>query len=190
VTAVLTIVVHIALSFESSIRSRIVRNTVAAEAAAVWRDYGVALDFGDGARPQLCIAAFVDRAAPRVESALPVLGATFVPDDPANPPPPVRIAFDRIDDFAAPSASASPILHDYAVGTAIGRVLAHEIGHILLGAPGYHDDHGLMRSSFLSNDFLPWDRSRYRLAARSVARLRARVPALSAAADAPGCRAR
>ncbi len=182
---VVTIVVHIALWFDPSIRSHIVRTTAATEAAAVWRDYGVVLEFGAGADAQLCTRAFVARTRAPSNTTVPsVLGSTVVPDHWQERSAPIRIGFDSVDELAQPSESANPMIHEYAVGTAIGRVLAHEVGHILLGAPSYHDSGGLMRSNFASDDFLPWNRSRYRLESGSVERLRQRMSALSTR-DAP-----
>ncbi len=187
--AYLTLVIHVALWFDPSIRSPIVRTTAIAEAAAVWRDYGIVLDFGDRAEASLCMAGFVSRARVRASGPGAVLGTTLVGPDSDEHAPPIRINFDLVDAVAYPRASTSPTLHEYAVGTAIGRVLAHEIGHILLGPPGYHDARGLMRSNFLADDFLPWDRTRYFLAESSVERLRRRKAELSMRGPAAACRA-
>jgi hypothetical protein len=78
-------------------------------------------------------------------------------------------------------------LHEHAVALALGRVLAHELGHVLLGSPAYHDQDGLMRATFLSNDLARPERSRFRLTDRSVARLRARITSLSDASPAASC---
>ncbi len=116
-----------------------------------------------------------------------MLGYTFVAADVSRSPAPIRIGFDAVDALAQPSAALNAMLHEYAVGTAIGRVLAHEIGHILLGAPTYHDDTGLMRPQFASSDFARGERWMFRLADPSVARLRASVASLTRAPIAPGC---
>ena len=39
------------------------------------------------------------------------------------------------------------IVSDHDIARALGRVLAHEIGHVLLAAP-YHERDGLMRANF------------------------------------------
>lgn len=187
--AYLTLVVHIALLFDSSIRSRIVQTTAVTEAAAIWRDYGVVLDFGDRGGAAVCISAFVNRTRAHPDGASAVLGSTFVGPDSDDHAPPIRIGFDLVDELAQPSESANAMVHEYAVGTAIGRVLAHEVGHLLLGPPGYHDPDGLMRRQFLTDDFLPWNRSRYRLALGSIERLRRRMTMLSTRGTAAGCAA-
>jgi hypothetical protein len=69
-------------------------------------------------------------------------------------------------------------MHDQAVARALGRVLAHEVGHVLLGLPSYHDHEGLMRASFRSNDLRAFDDKPFRLSDQSLARLRSRIAAL------------
>ena len=69
------------------------------------------------------------------------------------------------------------VTYDRVLGLAIGRVLAHELGHVLLGSPGYHDAEGLMRAKFQRDDLARPERSRFRLAPFSVERLRSRLSA-------------
>jgi hypothetical protein len=177
--AALAMVVHVMLTFDPSIRSAIVRSGTMTEAAAIWSPYGVDLAF-DARAADVCLAAFVQRTPVRMDAAHPaVLGSTLVSDDPDAPHAPIRIGFDAVDALAYPSAYANAMLHEYAVAAASGRVLAHEIGHVLLGVPSYHDGTGLMRPTFASSDFTPGDRWRFRLAASSIARLDARTAALT-----------
>jgi len=58
--------------------------------------------------------------------------------------------------------------HDALLGRALGRALAHETGHYLLQSKA-HTAHGLMRSSWPSEEFLAVDRSRFGLAAEERA---------------------
>lgn len=67
---------------------------------------------------------------------------------------------------------------DRELARGLGRVLAHEIGHVLLGAP-YHDDAGLMRAVFLPNELGHPDRALFRLTCTDVARLSARLHVLT-----------
>ena len=60
----------------------------------------------------------------------------------------------------------------------LGRVLAHELGHVLLGSPGYHGPEGLMKATFMADDLVRLERSRFRLADRSIVRLQERLAAL------------
>jgi len=185
--SVLAIVVHVALSFDPSIHSRVVRNGAPAEASAIWRSYGVDLEWDHRAAAALCLAALVDRTGVADVKQGTILGTAFVPEDAARGVAPIRIGFDAVDALAEPSASLNAMLHEYAVGTAIGRVLAHEIGHVLLGQPSYHDASGLMRRNFSSTDFSRSDRWRFQLEERSVERLHERLSSLTRLPIASGC---
>jgi hypothetical protein len=59
------------------------------------------------------------------------------------------------------------------VGRALGRVLAHELGHVLLAARG-HQPRGLMRSSFVVEDLIRPQRDAYTLSPSEATRLRQR----------------
>ena len=59
------------------------------------------------------------------------------------------------------------------IGRALGRVLAHEIGHVLLDAPR-HQPWGLMRRSFAPDDLVARQRWAYTLSRKEVDRLAAR----------------
>jgi hypothetical protein len=181
------IVVHVMLSFDPSIHSKVIRRGAPTEAQEIWRRYGVDLAWDGEQGANLCVAAFVNRSAGPIDTIHPaVMGSTVVSSNDARPPSPIRIGFDAVDTLAEPTETSNPMLHEYAVAAAIGRVLAHEIGHILLGAPTYHDATGLMRPKFLSDDFSHSDRWRFELADRSVERLRTRVAEIETTA-ATGC---
>jgi len=56
------------------------------------------------------------------------------------------------------------------IGRALGRVLAHEIGHVVLGA-SRHQPFGLMRRSFTPADLVALQRWAYTLSKKEVERL-------------------
>ena len=66
---------------------------------------------------------------------------------------------------------------DTLIGRALGRVLAHEIGHYLL-ASRLHDRDGLMRASFDGDELLRPGRHGFAVAARDLPRLRTRLAGL------------
>lgn len=70
-------------------------------------------------------------------------------------------------------------MHDAELARALGRVLAHELGHVLLAVPG-HAPKGLMRRTFSPGDLAAPDRLRFSLTANDVSRLRSRVRMLNA----------
>ncbi len=63
------------------------------------------------------------------------------------------------------------------IGRALGRVLAHELGHYLLSSPA-HAPSGLMRSAFDSRRLAGWDRRPFMLSPDALPRLRARLARL------------
>ena len=77
-----------------------------------------------------------------------------------------------------PLAAWPPAFADYVIGRALGRVLAHEIGHYLLAWRG-HSPHGLMREAFDGHQLSHPDRSSFVLAPPDLPRLRARLAGLS-----------
>jgi hypothetical protein len=63
-----------------------------------------------------------------------------------------------------------PTLRDQLIGRALGRVLAHEIGHYLLRSKGHTAD-GLMRPQQLADDLISPSRHHFRLTPADAARL-------------------
>lgn len=61
-------------------------------------------------------------------------------------------------------------LRDRIIGNALGRVLAHEIGHVLLALPS-HDRSGLMRPAFTPSDLVASDGDALRLPRATAQRL-------------------
>jgi len=92
---------------------------------------------------------------------------------------PVRISFDAVTALLDNHRGSTQLIHDYSLAAALGRVVAHEIGHVLLGSPAYHDNDGLMRTTFFPDDLARPERSRFLLAQHSVMRLRERIAELT-----------
>lgn len=74
--------------------------------------------------------------------------------------------------------TGEPTIAPADVGRALGRTLAHELGHVLLGAPD-HQRSGLMRAKFLVADLVGLGSRTYRLSAGEVERLRRREQELT-----------
>ena len=79
---------------------------------------------------------------------------------------------------------------DVVYARMLGRVIAHELGHLLLNTSA-HRDSGVMRAKFVARDAMSGDVNRFALAADDVARLaglrlaRAEPPATGPPASAP-----
>jgi hypothetical protein len=176
-----SLAVSVNLEFDQSITSKAIRAIAKEEAAAIWRAYGVDLVWtgrkGTGA---LSLDAIVDRYDRHGDiSGLPlVLGRTIIASN-AGAQAPIHISFDAITVLVEHRSISNPWRQERESATGLGRVLAHEIGHVLLGAPAYHDPDGLMRTTFVADDFVWGQRSRFQLTERSAARLRARIASFS-----------
>src|SRR5262245_15298503 len=74
-------------------------------------------------------------------------------------------------------------LESSEIGRALGRVLAHEIGHVLL-AQSMHQPQGLMRASYEAEDLAALRRDSFTLSTNEIERLHARREALRDSIDA------
>jgi hypothetical protein len=172
--------VRVNLVFDRSITSKPIKLAVREEAAATWRAYGIDLVFDDRPGPvTMSLDVFVDREDRRRSAPLvQVLGHTVIAPPPAAQVP-IRISYDAVDNLLDHRHEGTPLVHDYILAVGLGRVIAHEIGHVLLGLPAFHDDAGLMRTTFLPDDLARPEPAGFRLAPHSVSRLRARIAALN-----------
>jgi hypothetical protein len=182
-------VVNVHLQVDRSIRSRVIPADLKNETEALWRPYGVHLEWTDspapGAAPSgLSLEVILERRiidAPGLPTWATVLGLTSVT---LNAPSarPIRVSLDATESVLAlrrvSRTSAGWIVPDHDLGRALGRVLAHEIGHLLLGAP-YHDEVGLMRAVFRPDELGEPDRAPFRLTCSGVTRLRGRLGLLT-----------
>jgi len=181
--------VNIELHFDRTITSACVKDGAKAETEAIWAEHGVAIAWTANGVPappaDVTLRAIVDRQhveeLPRGEDL--ILGRAFVRLDTPDRRP-IRVSFSAIERLLAHRASrpreVSVKVHDIEMGRGIGRVLSHELGHVLLGAP-YHEREGLMRAAFHGEELGDPDRGLFRLTKYGAARLLIRVPILTAA---------
>lgn len=80
-----------------------------------------------------------------------------------------------------PTTRSMPEMRDRALGRIIGRALAHEIGHYLLGSNG-HASSGLMRASLPDEELVAIGRIRMTLDTRDAKVLRTRLQSTMASA--------
>lgn len=155
------------------------------ETEAIWGRYGIQLEWTDASASEpapnsVSLDAIVERRfeAPGRKEKARVLGSAFVKPDAPNWQP-IRVSFEATETVlrtARPSIAG--LLPDHELARALGRVLAHEVGHLLLGAP-YHDGAGLMRAAFRPDELAAVNPAPFNLTRASVLRLRSRLPALT-----------
>jgi hypothetical protein len=160
------------------------------EVDAIWRAHGVSI-----------VAVPADLAAPPAADARLVVTLARAPRPPAVPGRRERLGAIVFDHDNAPAttltidvAAVTAILagvrlggrpidqwpragRDGLVGRALGRVLAHEIGHYLL-ASRVHSSTGLMRAAFDGDELARPGRGGFGMAARDLPRLRTRLAGL------------
>src|SRR5262249_13264596 len=83
-----------------------------------------------------------------------------------------------------PVAGWSLPVRDRMIGRAYGRVLAHEIGHLLLAMPT-HDTTGLMRTSFSARDLVSPGREHLTIGRNLIIRLQERLAMLRGGRNGP-----
>ncbi len=158
-----------------------------AEASGIWKPYGIELSWfepnadcgshqpGDA----MPVDWIVQLAADPPEPSNAVLGSVWfregVPDHTIHLlyAPLSRLVLDAMIG-SWPIGSLPAPVRDRLVGQALGRVVAHELGHVLLALPA-HDRSGLMRPSFVQSDLIAGNRDRLRLSKTGVRRLEQRL---------------
>jgi len=184
-----TFTASVHLLIDQSLASRLNPGELEYEAENVWSPYGVRLAWvaapGPGeAAPAYPLEAMIERRlkGPIMPDWAAVVGRAHVgPHSPSTLT--IRISFDATEHMLSQRTgtgmSSLPIVLERDLARALGRVLAHEIGHVLL-AKTSHDDNGLMRAVFTPDDLARPDRTPFRLTCANLAQLHRRVRALRA----------
>jgi hypothetical protein len=176
--------IQIHLQIDRSIAPKLRLADLQDEAEQIWRPYGVRITWPDS-RCQaetfpLTVALGWQMERPAVPDGPMVLGRAFV--EPNHPPMrPIRVSFQATEQMLAlrPHAwtSIPGRVYERELARALGRVLAHEIGHVLLAFRA-HEPTGLMREIFTPDQLARPDRSPFALTANSMGRLRSRIERL------------
>jgi hypothetical protein len=164
------------------------------EASAIWEPYGVW--FRWEATPSLTQCAWtqasfdvlLNRSPQPGWSSKQVLGSTHLAPG-AIDHVPIHIDREAAEELLG-SASVGQLARLLGrtsfgpedVGRALGRILAHEVGHVLLAVRD-HQPRGLMRPTFGAGDLLEPQRRFYMLSPAEVTRLRQREGALNVGAS-------
>jgi hypothetical protein len=170
-------------SEDGAMSARVVRG-IRSETTTIWRPYGVEIRWVGGreeaAVVDVALTALIERRAlPPAESHLVALGNVHLRID-LQTDEPIHLSYravaellDRRPSDRRALATRFQGFADVEMGRALGRVLAHEVGHVLLGAP-FHRATGLMRPQFTADELASPDRTRFVLTAGDLARLRSR----------------
>ena len=156
--------------------------TLEHEAMAIWAPYGVDLHW-ESPRCVIEDASFdvvIERRLSRTVADRLVLGSTGVKLGRIERVP-IMIECDAVEETLS-SLTTGAITEQLGrarllasdLGRALGRIVAHELGHVLLGLPN-HQRRGLMRASFRPIDLIGMLRQQYRLSPIEIARLRHRT---------------
>jgi hypothetical protein len=145
-----------------------------AEANRLWRPYGVALvgSSRDLTDPSLDVDIEDLPLArnPRAAMMTPLGAIDFSVD--GSPDRRIRISLRSIIDLVTPSWSQRPPLwREIVLSRAVGRVLAHEVGHFVLRFPA-HVPTGLMAANHTADEFADREASRFALTPLLEFRLR------------------
>lgn len=171
-----TVTVELALSIESDLSPRAVE-LMRAEIDRIWQPYSVVIGWdaagpdGSPERLRLTIAdSELDR--PQQSAAHAALAWIWF-DTPARAGTEIRVSVDAARRLVSGvrvggrSVAAWPALGETLLGRALGRSVAHEVGHYLL-ASSRHTDDGLMRPIFVPDDLLTFRARDYALAPADV----------------------
>ena len=183
-----TFAIGIRLRVEPSIASRHISDRLKTETEEIWGLYGIHIEWSDASSPEftpnnISLDASLERhfENPRRRQWPPVLGRVVLNPDTPNWKT-IHVSFDATESVLAlrPAGrtSTAGIVLDQELSRALGRVLAHEIGHVLLGAP-YHDRAGLMRAVLRPKELAEADRAPFRLTCDGLGQLRRRLRALA-----------
>ena len=170
------------LRIDRAIPSRFNTAGLQDETEQLWRPYGVQIEWTDTCDPaalELCVEAALAQhiEEPDRPNGATVLGLAFA----GSRGPGAGSVLVSVDATAralarrrASWSSIVPIVPERELTRALGRVLAHEIGHVFLDMWS-HDKRGLMRATYDPHELADRNRVPFRLTASALARLRSRL---------------
>jgi hypothetical protein len=185
--------IRLRFRIDRSIRSERVATQLKREAEAIWGAYGIQLEWTDGDTSDpspsgVSLDVTVQRGAgvASIEQS-PILGRTVVTSDTRSWRP-IRVSFDAVEkilsDRMLSRVSGGAMVMEPELARALGRVLAHEIGHVLINTAD-HDQAGLMRASFSADELAQPDRTPFQLTCRAINQLNDRLHALTGRSPVP-----
>jgi hypothetical protein len=175
--------VQVRLRVDHLVRSTSIVAILKDETESIWRPYGVQVEWvaahlDEVTAEGFSVEAVIDRRSDGpADPDRAVLGRAVVPKDAAGAGP-IRVSFDATERMLLRRPSSGPFVGERDMGRALGRVLAHEIGHVLL-AVRQHDRAGLMRAVFTPAELGSPDRESFQLTSDDLGRLRSRIQVMT-----------
>jgi hypothetical protein len=170
---------HVVVVATPAVNRAFISETLA-EAADIWRTAGVTIVWsvpGDpGVAPSDLTVTLDDRLRPSPDGNATLGWITFA--GPGLPVPHIHLSRGNALDLMTRTSSVRDIpalWQEYLLSRALGRALAHELGHYLLKSPA-HEAIGLMRAARPSSDFFSPSRAGFELTADSRERLARGLP--------------
>jgi hypothetical protein len=165
-------------------------NRIGAEAKAIWAPAGIALEWNRDASKneasRLVIEVTIDDGRGPVDRDGALGWLTFTGDDPDRFIHLSRAAAEELLRSRPGLSDGTVTSHEALIGRALGRALAHEVGHYILRSK-VHTRRGLMRAVFSSDRAFAFSRDGFELSsqerATAIGHLRME---LACCGDAPG----
>ena len=167
-----SVIVCLVLSPKLAIEPRVAK-IVLSEVQAIWKALGAdirSVEIDDDKCARLIVVKADHEARPEDLSREDALG--WVPFAAGNARQLVFLRMSRARMFSASVITGTNPdgFKDLLLARLLGRIVAHELGHVLLNSPR-HTDSGLMRALYRANDILRVRASTYTLDAAERARL-------------------
>ncbi len=127
---------------------------ICAEASAIWKPAGIAFEWHRVSQPSEAgawITVIVDDVDADGEPEHALGWITFTTDGPGRSIHLSRAQAGRLIDGTSTVGESLTAFREILIGRALGRALAHEIGHYLLQSKT-HTPHGLMRAAWTSDE--------------------------------------
>ena len=183
--------VRVGVAFDGPVASRALEATALKEATLIWATYGVAVKASNAGdcEPLNAVRLTVTFGSGPETRPSAALGSIRFLD---GVPEPAIALYPRV---VAALLSATPehlivntegVLRDLILGRALGRALAHEIGHFLLRSQ-QHSTVGLMRAFQPTADLVDPNRHHFGLSADDVRRLAATTSSFLQSSSATSC---
>jgi len=183
--------VRVSVVFDGPVASRALEDIALKEATVIWAAYGVDVNEShgrncesiDAVRLSVTFGNGPDRGTAAVLGSIRFLDGV---------PEPAIVLYPHVVAALLSATPGHPIvnsegaLRDLILGRALGRALAHEIGHFLLRSQR-HSTVGLMRAFQPTEDLMDPNRHRFGLSADDVRRLAAMTSTFPPSSSALSC---